>query len=453
MACSGSYNGYHSYGCYKELKYQFVERVENIIYITDRVKTFENEYSSIKRQNLDRLPKVYTKLKKYLSNDAVFAATGTYNGDATCNYINYLLYDGIRNENHGHCDEQTFNNFRDFVYDYNKSTRSRICINNLKHLDFEVFRKWEALYNLYDTYSNIPPANTNTYKEYCSRMHNLAYLYNQFLKAYPSDSSAFDDALTKFEKLMNTITKDAERNCFKEKFPINKPRLFVPTVVQMPPPANPSSASESNLPQGGPLDSAVKTKPPELTSSSTMSVDKQKIAYPENSQRSDVSEPPKVVEASVSQETLERRPPHQNMEHSEQHVLFTPHESYEPRRTYRPGDYYGQVGHIDTNEILSSEENSLLVTKQLGLGSEKEHGGVMIDMKNAFSGFMNSVDPVPVVGVSGGMGALFLLFRLEHSLEEEEDAHVEFLVVSVDISQEDFPDMKSFMMEVLDPVQ
>ncbi|SCA59544.1 hypothetical protein PVT01_000008900 [Plasmodium vivax] len=32
-------------------------------------------------------------------------------------------------------------------------------------------------------------------------------------------------------------------------------------------------------------------------------------------------------------------------------------------------------------------------------------------MKNSISNVLGSVDPVPVVGVSGGMGALFLLFR------------------------------------------
>ncbi|KMZ94040.1 hypothetical protein PVMG_02266 [Plasmodium vivax Mauritania I] len=35
----------------------------------------------------------------------------------------------------------------------------------------------------------------------------------------------------------------------------------------------------------------------------------------------------------------------------------------------------------------------------------------MVSMKNAISGFMNEVEPAPILGVSGGMGALFLLFR------------------------------------------
>ncbi|EDL42620.1 hypothetical protein PVX_060190, partial [Plasmodium vivax] len=63
------------------------------------------------------------------------------------------------------------------------------------------------------------------------------------------------------------------------------------------------------------------------------------------------------------------------------------------------------------------------------------------------------VEPAPILGVSGGMGALFLLFKLGHSLEEEGELTIKSPVHSMDNFQEDFQDMKSFMMEVLDPVQ
>ncbi|SCA83559.1 VIR protein [Plasmodium vivax] len=42
---------------------------------------------------------------------------------------------------------------------------------------------------------------------------------------------------------------------------------------------------------------------------------------------------------------------------------------------------------------------------------EQSEGGFLNTVKDAFSTISENVDPVPVVGVSGGMGALFLLFR------------------------------------------
>ncbi|SCA59993.1 hypothetical protein, conserved [Plasmodium vivax] len=45
------------------------------------------------------------------------------------------------------------------------------------------------------------------------------------------------------------------------------------------------------------------------------------------------------------------------------------------------------------------------------------------------------------------------ILQLEPSLKEEEDAFIEFPVVSMDHSQEDFQDMKIMMVGILDIAQ
>ncbi|VVA00359.1 PIR protein, partial [Plasmodium vivax] len=57
-----------------------------------------------------------------------------------------------------------------------------------------------------------------------------------------------------------------------------------------------------------------------------------------------------------------------------------------------------RLGSIGTSEYLIRPDTQL-------------ETGVFDQMKNTISNVLGSVDPVPVVGVSGGMGALFLLFR------------------------------------------
>ncbi|KMZ92299.1 hypothetical protein PVMG_03654 [Plasmodium vivax Mauritania I] len=59
---------------------------------------------------------------------------------------------------------------------------------------------------------------------------------------------------------------------------------------------------------------------------------------------------------------------------------------------------------------------------------------------SSITGFINEVEPAPILGVSGGM-------------EEEEELTIESPVLSMDKLQEDLQDMMIFMKEVLDQVQ
>ncbi|CAG9473025.1 unnamed protein product [Plasmodium vivax] len=411
MPCSKEFKGYHSYECYKKLKYQFVERIKESPYtITDEVKKIEEVYPPKELENLKKLPNVFTNLKKYLSNSGVFASSN-YNGDVTCNYINYLLYYGIRKDKHGDPDETTFNDFRDFVNKYNEKTKSTMCLHKIKRLNFDVFRKWEALYHLYDKYMELSSANPPYYYKYCDSMNNLVYIYNNFLKVYPSDSLEFNDVLTKFEQLMNTITQTGKIHCEGENYTINKPSLFKETVKETPQLPNTLSRPESNPSQEGTLYSAVNSQYSEGTSLSTTSVGEQQRTYTENLQSSQVSDLSKVETNVVSQESVDRNQGHDNLKHSEQHESFGLQERYLSRRTYGPSGSYRPREYIETKETDPLGENSVVEKEQLGLRPEKENVGVMTNIQNALSGFMKDVDPVPVVGVSGGMGALFLLFR------------------------------------------
>ncbi|KMZ83461.1 hypothetical protein PVBG_05578 [Plasmodium vivax Brazil I] len=89
-----------------------------------------------------------------------------------------------------------------------------------------------------------------------------------------------------------------------------------------------------------------------------------------------------------------------------------------------------------SNEI----DEQLHVTKNVWEISPGGKEGIMVSMKNAISGFMNEVEPAPILGVSGGM-------------EEEEELTIESPVLSMDNLQEDLQDMTIFMKELLDQVQ
>ncbi|SCA59566.1 hypothetical protein PVT01_000019900 [Plasmodium vivax] len=76
-----------------------------------------------------------------------------------------------------------------------------------------------------------------------------------------------------------------------------------------------------------------------------------------------------------------------------------PHEENTQNLMHIKGQYYPE---------LSSHQR---VLEFPNIENETVDKGYLRTVRDAVSGFMEGVDPVPVVGVSGGMGALFLLFR------------------------------------------
>ncbi|VVA00140.1 PIR protein [Plasmodium vivax] len=80
---------------------------------------------------------------------------------------------------------------------------------------------------------------------------------------------------------------------------------------------------------------------------------------------------------------------------------------------YPEQGYYKERGHsYDSqleNKLGSAEERNLISGDPLSSASEER--GFIHNVKDTLSGIIGDVDPIPVVGVSGGMGALFLLFR------------------------------------------
>ncbi|SCA60450.1 hypothetical protein, conserved [Plasmodium vivax] len=406
MACAKYYNGYPSYECYKIMKHQFGKKLEDKNYsINTEISNFGNKYEADVGQKLNTLSDVFTNLQKYLSNGAVFASPDIYNGEGTCKYISYLLCSQISENAYGECDKDTFNLLKDFVDEYHKITHSNMCKNILKPLNNDDFKNMKVLYQLYDKFIDLMPYTQHVPDKYCQNVLHLFSLYNNFLSENPSGNLEFNNILTQFEPLIEFITRIAKDKCTKDRFIRGTPSLYKKIEEQIPSPPNETLGLESKPSPEDRLDGALNRNHLKLTSSSTTLVEQQERAYHENSQRYQVSDPLELSATSASQETDERRLPHQNMEHSE------PYESFRRQEHYGSRSYYGQGGHIVTDEIYPPREGSIVTTEELGHGPGKENVGAITNIQSAISGFMKDVDPIPVVVVSGGMGALFLLFR------------------------------------------
>ncbi|SCA82186.1 hypothetical protein PVC01_000122000 [Plasmodium vivax] len=355
---------YPSYECYIDIKHQFGKKLKDNDYIDPKIVSFVKTYKPDKLQKLNELSDVFTNLKKFLSNHHVFGFRNYY-GQGICNYISYLLCDKIR-DTYGECDEKAFNALKEFVNGYNNNYDSYMCREMLNRIDST---EYEKLKNLYQ----------------------FSYFY---------------DIFTEFKVLMENIIENAKKvqKCKEQNFILGKQSLIKPIEENIQAPPIISLESEGKLPQGDPLDSEVKSEPPELTSSLTTSAREQDRAYSGNSQRSE------VASNFVPRESADRNQAHEKLDNSE-HESSRRQQSYVSRGPYGLGNYYESRGYLKTNEILSPEENTIVEKEHLELGPEKGNAGLMTKIQGAFSGFINEVQPGPVLGVSGGMGALFLLFK------------------------------------------
>ncbi|CAI7721714.1 PIR protein [Plasmodium vivax] len=399
--CQNSFE-YPSYECYQKLKELFVDRK---LEINDYIIEFEKNHAAHIGSKLNGLSKVYTEFKKYLSNSAVFSSYyNSYDGKGTCKYISYLLCDKISNNYlYGECNEEKFNIFKEFLHIYNNKG-SNICKDMLERLDNKEILKVKALYELYDKYYLLDRQHPNWDQEkYCPDMEYLVQIYNNFLNNNPSTTPEFNDLLNMFKVRMNAIRETGKTRCSGKHFSIREPILFIPEVIKPPPP----SERESIQSQVGTSYGAGEAKHSELTSLETTPVR-------ENSHHAkgpELSDTLKSTETLDTYKVREEEYPRDTLEYSEQHnplrrvASYVSHRSHGPGRSYEPREYLG------TNSTLPIGEEKIESTDLKESVLRNEDVSVLGKIQNTLSGIVSEVEPAPILGVSGGMGALFLLFK------------------------------------------
>ncbi|KMZ76902.1 hypothetical protein PVIIG_06240 [Plasmodium vivax India VII] len=406
--CKETYDGYPSYECYEKIKYQFGDKLKGGYSIIEKVKNFEKDHAADIIQKLNGLSDAFINLKKYLSNHHVFAS-GEFDGQGTCNYISYLLCEQISKNIYGERDKDKFNILKEFVDRFNIKTNSYICRDNVKHLNNNEFLKMKALYQLYDNYTPLTYSSVKWDDRNCSNISYLVYLYNTFIRNYKSGSLKFNTILTGFQGLIKNIVLKATPHCSGKDLAVGNPVLFEETEVRVPP-----STSErgSNQSQRDILVETGKSKPSGVTSLPTSEASEEERDYPHNAKVPQVSDPLRVTTNLVSHKDGEQEDPHKILEHSQQHNSLRIPESYVSQGSHRLGKYYGSSEYLDTYSTHSQgeeiSESTLLIEQGLG----NEDVSVLGKMKTALSTMVDSVEPAPILGVSGGMGALFLLFKV-----------------------------------------
>ncbi|SCA59959.1 Plasmodium vivax Vir protein, putative [Plasmodium vivax] len=391
----------HEY--YNDVKRQF-KRTENF---SHNKEDFEKiiEYINVDPNQLKLLDKIFIRLLKILKNYDAF-----YNDHMKKNYcifVNFWLNEEVR-KIHNLVNNINFNIFHNFVVKFNKDTYNKLentCYGYINLLKDEVYNRMEILNSLYNLYNDIKPQKGSPDNNVCSTLNLMRHHYENAVDKHKGDENFFNK-LKELKHLIEGNEWASNTTCLARyyiKLPEqNSPQLREETEASKPSKASPQGSESQHLSRA---QDKVLLEGDSVTQESRRPSDTRDVSdtsdllgsHGEEATRHTSGLPyalgPSMPELQAEPENDElfKTTERSAMRSNEQ--IFTP-----------PGydkAYTGVMMRNVDGRITELNSNPHTIPKD----------GLLDKVQDFFTGTLGQVDPVPVVGVSGGMGALFLLFR------------------------------------------
>ncbi|KMZ96366.1 hypothetical protein PVNG_06326 [Plasmodium vivax North Korean] len=240
------------------------------------------------------------------------------------------------------------------------------------------FPKMKALYDIYDMYYKIKVTPDNMETERCQGLGNFIRVYNTALETYDNT----DDYVIKKLIDIKDITKDLKvlprKKCQYQLWELKSPVLYLDRIQK----EKEALALKEKLQKEKEL--AQERERQERTNQE-LSGTRGVFSIPED----DAS-----PEALKNQRESE---PSRQLEHAEQVFTDSP--------LFSLGTSREQTEKLDPSRVrIYAPENADV--------HEGVTPGVFGSLPSSISSFIRDVEPGPVLAVSGGMGALFLLFKV-----------------------------------------
>ncbi|SCA81791.1 Plasmodium vivax Vir protein, putative [Plasmodium vivax] len=451
--CTSKSKEYVDYNCYHCLKDKFYG-----CYVVQDAKPYLNKALNSTFRNIPKFSdaeKLLIWILKHLSCTRVF-----YDGfiNMPCKYINYWLNKKVQGV-YPYDYNLKFDIFKKFVEDFYPVVEGynnfKSCMNNIKFLDDDddEYEKNDMLYTLYNMYDELKMIHEAVYIERntCGIIHKITILANDIARRYENDD--------KFIKVLRDLRDEIKNGKGEYK------RLCASKLEQLN-----KMVTQEAFPDKVPV-----TETPKETLQSSGSLDQSNLQpLAQLSEKGIGNQPGENVDLQASARTVQLS--------SGERLTQLPHERSPPEAQRPMGSSLGVSHHEnsrhagDSHEYIS--EPSLFPGEQYeqsrGAHSRSKYTGYnsvekgittgvttptdgtqsyLEGFKGTITGVLGSVDPGPVLVVSGGMGALFLLFKLDLSLEEEEDDSVKFLELLEDLHQEISQIFMNMKVGILDMVQ
>ncbi|SCA59932.1 Plasmodium vivax Vir protein, putative [Plasmodium vivax] len=394
-----------------------------------------------KPNNKSPYDKVFEEMARLLGGDGAFSYYGNIQ---SCIYINYWLNKYIQKEHNSIYNENTFEFLKEFAHNYSKikhSNELNSCKKYIRVLSTNESQKMEILYMLYDYYDKfMTSVQFNNLEQKCTNLGIIFHHYQNILSSHEK----YKDIISQLESLKNLILKIESKHNLRCSSTMSK--IVFPKEESSDSVKHPEAHSmKISLP-----DELTKHQSSVLEhnrgGTSTMGVLGLKGTI--DSQTNILQIPRESAEIEQPRrEQPEIKPLEMVQEEVSLEQASLPKATFTRYTTEEPEDTHASIRSLDIPRAQNND-TGLNVSPYPGDGE-----GIMKKINTVISDTLGSVDPAPVLGVSGGMGILFVLFKLDHSLEEEEDECIKFLELLEDFHQENSQIFMNMMVDLLDMLQ
>ncbi|SCA59986.1 VIR protein [Plasmodium vivax] len=397
MPDSKSNIDFFNYGNYNRVKSYFESNYElkydkNIL---SKIIESINTHPDTKK----KLNKIFVELKQYAARGHAFYYCG--NEIECCKYINHWLNIKLMENRNIGLSETIFKIFDDFMNNYRKNKADAKCVNKLHYIEPEKVINMRILYNLYDKYTDLKEKkDTKNNPLACTAYDSLIKDYNIFILNYRNKKIDYlDKLLNEFKTIIEDFERINKNNCKKN--------------VELLPPVEPPT-----LPPETESDKHVV----DLSQQEGTTISEGQASHGQEShvlqsqlELNSVQSGHEIATGSLREEGLGKT-------RSDQILTDTTRETGHSR--ILENSFGTELRSISVYPLGSNHSNQLM--EQLGTNNpsglpefpsrdlsanQRDKEGYFSTMADTISGFIKDVDPGPVLSVSGGMGALFLLFK------------------------------------------
>ncbi|KMZ96059.1 hypothetical protein PVNG_05948 [Plasmodium vivax North Korean] len=400
VECSHSDNEYHDYKCHSKLK-DYFSRKDIFKDNEDNVQNFP-QHIIIKNEYTQEQKQIFNKLYQYLGGDGIFF---WQDDTECCKYINYWLNTRVQNLLPDLYDNKSFEIFQNIMKFYNEDkNNNKRCISDIKYIEPHELRKMGTLYSLYEKYE-ILKEKRRTDDTPCNILISMYRTYNDALTLHGNNDDNLFSRLKALKNLIDNILPQHE-NC--------KPLIHFKDPDSIKKKENTESEHHTRTHDQKKITQELQS-PEEKTTRPEQETTRPETDSPSPPVLKPVPSELQAENSRGTSNTSERNQPlRTSLEQTHSELSENTYVGNLKGQTLKSRlDHSGGLIYSDTLENPFYSEN---------LGSEKlvrnpSDDGFLNKVQGAFSSIAEHVEPAPILGVSGGMGALFLLFKVFQNLK------------------------------------
>ncbi|CAI7721676.1 PIR protein [Plasmodium vivax] len=384
---------YFSYNDYTKVR----NKLNKCNYNYEEKKRFANILSRITNKNaVNWNDKIFACLHSYLTHNNGYMP---FSVKDYCRYINFWLNGKVR-ESGNEKFQPHFNSFKDFAHNYAYVQQNHYddsCEKYIHKIEDGEYSRMKFLYEFYDLYDNLRSQYYWVNEEACKKLPDKTFNYNQAIESYYDQYPNLYKNISYVKDLIEKLLEKTDSKCKKsENFRIPPKYLEYER-----------KRKEEEAERKRQRDAEAERQ-------------RQRDAEAERQRQRD-AEAERQRQRDAEAERERQRIQQDLVSHRVMQQMHTTHDAQ--RGSFQRGESLGPLELENSGDTLHSETQESRLqqykdqSEQIFHTPRTEHtnpDGSFLG-SSGFPGYITevfrSVEPAPILGVSGGMGALFLLFK------------------------------------------